>query len=114
MGVVEDYLAGVADDDERECLAGVVAVVREMFPGASEKISYGMPTFVVDGKAIGGFLRQTNHLAWYPHSGTTLTTMADRLGSRKRTKSALHFTVADPLPDDLVRDLLATRRAEFA
>lgn len=62
---------------------------------------------------MGGFLSHRDFLSWYPHSGTTLTALADSLGDRSRTKSALHFTVEDPLSEELFERLLATRRAEW-
>lgn len=112
MTAVDDYLASLPED-RHAALARLRALVHTAYPEATEKISYGMPTFVVDGHAIGGFLSHRDFLSWYPHSGSTLTTLADRLGTRKRTKSALHFTVEDPLPDDLVEELLTARRAEW-
>lgn len=112
MSAVDDCLAGLPDD-RRAALQAIRERVHELYPDATETIRYRMPTFVVDGHAIGGFLAHRDFLSWYPHSGSTLATLADRLGGRSRTKSALHFTVADPLPDDLLAALLATRRAEW-
>ncbi|MFC0359838.1 iron chaperone [Kytococcus schroeteri] len=94
-------------------MARLRGLVHDWYPGARETISYRMPTFEVEGHRIGGVLSHRDFLSWYPHSGTTLTTLADGLGDRSRTKSALHFTVEDPLPEELFERLLATRRAEW-
>ncbi|MEI2712888.1 MAG: DUF1801 domain-containing protein [Nocardioides sp.] len=110
---VEDYLRDLPED-RAAVLRHLRDVVYEAYPTVTEKVSYGMPTFVVDGHAIGGFLSHQGFMSWYPHSGTTLSTVAEQTQGRKQTKSALHFTVDDPLPDDLVRDLLATRAAEWS
>jgi uncharacterized protein YdhG (YjbR/CyaY superfamily) len=112
MSAVDDYLADLPDD-RRAVLAHIRKLVHAAYPEATEKISYGMPTFVVEGHAIGGFLSHHDFLSWYPHSGSTLATLADALGDRERTKSALHFTVDDPLPDSLLHALLDARRAEW-
>lgn len=109
---VDDYLAALPDDRRTE-LERLRRLVHEWFPGVGEKISYHMPTFVVEGHAIGGFLSHRDFLSWYPHSGSTLDALADRLEGYTRTKSALHFSVEHPLTNELFRALLDTRRAEW-
>lgn len=110
---MDEYLSRL-DDDRRAALTRLRELVHEWYPEASEKISYGMPTFVVDGHAIGGFLSHKDFCSWYPHSGSTLGTLAGQLGGRTHTKSALHFRVTEPLSDELFRTLLETRHQEFA
>lgn len=113
MNAVDDYLDQLPDE-RRAALAHIRDLVHQGYPDAVEKISYNMPTFVVEGHAIGGFLSHQKFMSWYTHSGSTLTTLSSEISGRQQTKSSLHFTVAEPLPDGLIRLLLETRRREWS
>lgn len=51
----------------------------------------------------------THHLSYLPFSGSVLSQLADELEGYTMTKSALHFPVDRPLPESLVRKLIAVR-----
>jgi uncharacterized protein YdhG (YjbR/CyaY superfamily) len=46
-----------------------------------------------------------------PHSGEVLVRLGDRLNGYERTGGSLHFAVDEPLPDELVRDLVDAKLA---
>ena len=79
-----------------------------------EVISYSMPGRRLPGRGpvVAGFAAWVKHCSFYPHSGSVLPAFADRIGTRGHTKSALHFTPEDPIPPDLLHDLLTARLAE--
>jgi len=83
-------------------------------PSAEECLSYGLPAFRLEGRVIAGFAATAEGGSYYPFSGLTLRTLAADLEGWSRTRSALHFTETRPLPEVLVRKLLAARRAELA
>ncbi len=84
-----------------------------MIPEAEEGLSYGMPVFRIAGKPIAGFSAAKNWLSYLPHSGEILSTMSDDdLMGLSASKGALKFPIDQPLPDALVRSLIAARRAE--
>ena len=109
-GSIDEYLAGV-DGEQRKTLASLRKTIRAIVPDAEECVSYGIPAFRLDGRVIAGFSATAKGCSYYPFSGTTFRTLAKALGDRDRTKSALHFTPAKPLPKTLVRKLLAARIA---
>jgi uncharacterized protein YdhG (YjbR/CyaY superfamily) len=110
---IDHYLATVSPD-RRVALAHLRQTIRALRPAAEECISYAMPAFRYDGQVVAGFLATRRGCSYFPFSGTTLATLAAALTGYSRTKSALHFDPAHPLPTALVRKLLATRIAEVA
>ena len=109
----DEYLAGLPEGPERDLYVHVLGILREELPGSTETVSYGMPTFKVNGKGVASIMVTKKHLSLYPHSGSTLGTLEPEIAGFSRTKSALHFTPEQPLPDDLVRLVVRTRRAEL-
>ncbi len=102
---VDSYLAEV-QEPKRSTLEALRRSIRTALPEAEECISYGMPAFRVDGKVVAGFAAFKNHLAYLPHSGEVLPRLGDRLDGYERTNGSLHFAVDEPLPDELVRELV--------
>jgi uncharacterized protein YdhG (YjbR/CyaY superfamily) len=51
-------------------------------------------------------------LSYLPFSGSVLAQLANELEGYTMTKSALHFAVDQPLPETLVKKLIAVRLAE--
>ena len=109
---IDAYLATVPAD-RRAALEKLRRAIRSVVPAAEECISYSMPAFRHRGHVIAGFLATAKGCSYYPFSGTTLTTLSPALAAYGRTKSALHFDPARPLPVALVRKLLAARIAEL-
>ena len=64
MTVIDDYLAGV-DGPAHERLAELIALVRETAPEASEKISYQMPTWYLNGNLVH-VAAFTRHVSLFP------------------------------------------------
>lgn len=96
--------------DIRQRIAAILTDLEEPF---IERISYAMPGFEVRGKMVAGYAAHSVKCGFYPHSGTVLPHMAAQIGQRGHTKSALHFTPDDPIPDDLLRQVIALRLGEI-
>src|SRR6478672_1646955 len=103
---IDEYLAGIDDDDKRALLSKLRATIHAIVPAAEECISYNMPAFRLDGVVIAGFLATSTGGSYYPFSGSTLTTLADDVRAYSQTKGALHFTTKKSLPKALVRKLI--------
>ncbi len=109
---VDAYLE-VLPKAQRDCLERLRREILRLVPDAEEIISYRIPAFRIDGGIVAGFAAMKSHLGYYPFSGSTLAGLEEHLGGRSRTKSALHFSVEDPLPASLVRRLVRARLAEI-
>src|SRR6266498_2802638 len=88
--------------------ASIMAIV----PDAEQCISYGMPAFRLRGETVAGFAAFKNHLSYLPHSGSVIPQLGKELEGYTSTRGSLHFPVDQPLPEALVRKLLAVRMAE--
>lgn len=115
MTVIDDHLAGF-DDAQQAALLTTVATIRRALPGAVEVISYGMPTFKVDGPkgiaAIGldGF---SQHNSLFPYSGLVLSEFADELDPYRAAKGTIRFDRDRPFPATLLKRILKVRMAEI-
>ncbi|HEX9094835.1 MAG TPA: DUF1801 domain-containing protein [Candidatus Dormibacteraeota bacterium] len=109
---IDAYLAGL-DEPKRATLQKMRQMIRSEIPGAEECISYGMPAFRLRGKVIAGFAAFKSHLAYLPHSGSTLAALSEDLAGYESTPGSLHFPIDKPLPKALVKKLIATRMKEI-
>jgi uncharacterized protein YdhG (YjbR/CyaY superfamily) len=108
---VDDYISKLPEDQQR-LLQGVRRRVTELVPDAVETISYGMPAFKVDGRFFVSYAAWKKHCSIYPIYDALLERHADAIRGYGRTKGALHFTEAQPLPDPLLVDLVRQRVRE--
>jgi uncharacterized protein YdhG (YjbR/CyaY superfamily) len=108
---IDEYLDAL-DEPKRATLRALRETILAVVPEADQCISYGMPAFKLQGRAIAGFAAFKNHLSYLPHSGHVIEQLGDETKGYTQTKGSLHFPVDEPLPEDLVRKLLAVRMAE--
>ncbi len=108
---VDDYLRGI-EEPKRSTLEALRRTILEIVPDAEQVITYKVPAFRVEGRIVAGFAAFKDHLSYLPFSGSVLPALASELEGYTMTKSALHFPVERPLPETLVRKLIAARRTE--
>lgn len=109
---MDDYLAGL-DPATRAVLEHVRDIGLGVVPEAEQGTSYGIPVLMVDGRAVLGLRAGKKNLSLYPFSGSVVTSLADRLDGFSVSTGTIRFTVGRPLPDDLVRDVVARRVDEI-
>ncbi len=107
---IDEYLSGVKEP-ERGTLEALRRTILEIVPDAQQVISYRVPAFRVHGETVAGFAAFKDHLSYLPFSGSILEQLADELDGYTMTKSSLHFTPDHPLPNPLVKKLIAARLA---
>ena len=109
---VDEYLERL-DEPRRSTLERLRRSILAVVPDAEQGMSYGAPAFRIDGKVIAGFSASAKHLSYLPHSGEVTAALdTDELGSFPATKGAVKMPIDTPLPDALVRRLIAIRRLE--
>ena len=109
---IDGYLASL-EEPKRSTLEALRRSILDVVPEAEQCISYGMPAFKVRGKTVAGFAAFGSHLSYLPHSGSVLGELGDDLAGYASTKGSLHFAVDRPLPDILVRRLVATKMRQL-
>lgn len=85
-------------------------LIKETAPEATEKISWGMPTFYLK-KNLVHFAAHKNHIGFYPGSAGIAKFSAE-FGALKFSKGAVQFPLDKPLPVDLIKRIVAFRVAE--
>jgi len=99
---IDDYLAALTPA-RREQFERVRRIVRSIVPDAEETISYGIPAFEHRGKYLIYFAAFKDHLSVYPTVGAVEAT--------KGTKGTFRFSERDPVPEEVVKAIVAHRLA---
>jgi len=107
----EEYWAGIPAD-KRLALERLSAQIKSIVPDAVEVISYGMPAFKYKGRVLVGFAAFTHHCSFILWSGSTLEAHRDAVAGYETSKSTVHFTLENPIPEELVRLLILERLHE--
>lgn len=109
---VEQYLANY-DGLQRAALETTCATIRGALPGATDSISYGMPTFKVDGVAVVGVAGFRQHNSLFPYSGSVLAMIGDTMPGWVASKGTVHFPAESAFPAPLLKRVLRARMAEI-
>ena len=107
---IDDYLARLPAE-QRLALETLRSQIRALAPEAVEAISYGLPTFKLNGNLVH-FGAAAKHCAFYP--GAVVTAFADRLKGFETAKGTIRFQPDAPLPPDLIADIVRHRIAQNA
>ena len=82
----------------------------EAAPNAGEKISYQMPTFTLKGNLVH-FAAYKKHIGFYP-TPSGIEKFKKELSIYKGTKGYVQFPLDQPIPYDLVREIVTFRVQE--
>ena len=85
-------------------------LIHEIAPEATEKISYGIPTFVL-GQNLVHFAAYQHHIGFYP-SSSGIARFEEELKEYETSKGTVRFPLDKPIPYDLVRRITEFRVAE--
>jgi uncharacterized protein YdhG (YjbR/CyaY superfamily) len=86
------------------------AVIRAIAPDAGEKISYGIPTFVLNGNLVH-FAAYEKHIGFYPTS-SGIRMFKKELSPYKTSTGTVQFPIDRPLPLALIKKIVKFRVAE--
>lgn len=108
---IDDYI-NQCDEKQRERLRELRAFIRQYAPEASEKISYGMPTFYLNGNLIH-FALAKHHIGLYPApSGIASFAEQFALLGLKYSKGTVQLPLTQEMPWKLIKDIVVFRVAE--
>ena len=109
MNAIDGYIAQLTGD-KRKKLEEIRALIRENAPEASEKISWNMPTFFLNGNLVH-FAMNKAHLGFYP-TPSGVEGFEKELKDYRHSKGAIQFPLDKPLPKDLIAAIVQFRVAE--
>jgi len=112
MSAVDDYLGGL-DASTRAAFEHIRNLVMDLVPEAEEGTSYGMAALKYKQKPLLALLAAKHHLSIFPFSSRVVDAVRDRLTAFELSKGTIRFTVAMPLPDEVVRDIVRHRMDEI-
>jgi len=81
--------------------------IKKAAPKAMEKISYGIPTFTLNGNLVH-FAGYKNHIGFYP-TPSGITAFKKELSTYKGAKGSVQFPINEPLPLNLVSRIVKFR-----
>ncbi len=106
---IDDYISQFPKEIQ-EILQEIRKIVHETAPEATEKISYQMPTFYLNGNLVH-FAAFKKHIGFYP-TPTGTEQFRSELSVYKGAKGSVQFPLNQPMPYELIRKIVEFRVAE--
>jgi uncharacterized protein YdhG (YjbR/CyaY superfamily) len=110
---VDEYVAS-QPEAARRALVRVRSAIRRAMPGADEVISYQIPAYTIDGRAVLYFAGWKQHFSLYPSTARLVEAFGDRLAGYEISKGTIRFPLDEPVPARLVADIARFRVKEAA
>jgi uncharacterized protein YdhG (YjbR/CyaY superfamily) len=110
---VEEYLSWVPEA-HRPHLDAMRATIRATAPGAEEAISYGMPSFKLNGHFFCSYSNFKNHVSLFPATQFVRDELGDEVTPYVAGKGTFRFPVDRPIPTDLVARIVTLLLEERA
>lgn len=110
MTVIEHYIHE-APAEHQAILNEVYQLIKKLIPDATEKISYGMPTFYFHENLVH-FAAAKKHLGFYP-TPSAIAQFQEELINYPSSKGAVQFVYTQPLPTELIKKMVLFRKEEI-
>jgi uncharacterized protein YdhG (YjbR/CyaY superfamily) len=98
----------------RAVLRRVRAAIRKALPGAKETISYRIPTYRLDDRAVIYFAGWKKHYSLYPCGSRIVAAFKEELAPYEIEKSTIRFPLSEPVPATLIAGIATLRAKEAA
>lgn len=106
---ITDYIRTYPPEIQ-EILDKTREIIQKAAPESSEKMSYQMPTFYLNGNLVH-FAAAKKHLGFYP-TPSAISAFSEELSSYKTSKGAAQFPYNQPIPYDLIARMVQFRVKE--
>ena len=100
---IDEYISAY-DGELKERMIALRSLIHSCHPEIGEKISWGIPTFVLKGNLVH-FSAEKKHMGFHPGK-ETIDAFADRFGKLTHPKSTLHLLYSEPIPWELLREMV--------
>jgi uncharacterized protein YdhG (YjbR/CyaY superfamily) len=109
---VADFLATLPDD-RRAALQHLRELTQKACPEAVEGFGYGMPGYKYRGRPLIYFSAFKNHMSIFAVGYEGINRHRDELAGYEIRAGTIHFQTDKPLPDKLLKTLIAERMADI-
>jgi uncharacterized protein YdhG (YjbR/CyaY superfamily) len=103
---IDNFIAGFPPETQ-VLLQQIRATIQKAAPKATEKMSYGIPTFEQAGNLVH-FSGYKNHIGFYP-GADGIAAFKEALSIYKNAKGSVQFPLDQPLPLALIRKIVQFR-----
>lgn len=100
---VDEFIAAFPTETQ-EMLQQIRAAIQKAAPKATEKISYGIPTFYQEGNLVH-FSGYKNHIGFYPGAGA-IKAFEKELTGYETSKGTVQFPLDKKLPVKLITTMV--------
>ena len=107
---IDDYIK-TFPEDVQIVLEKLRRIIQKTAPEAVEVISYGIPTFKLNGKYLVYFAAWKNHIGFYPMPSGAKA-FKKELSVYKQGKGSIQFPLDKPIPYDLISKIITFRVRE--
>jgi uncharacterized protein YdhG (YjbR/CyaY superfamily) len=111
MDTVDEYIASFGPEIQKT-LGEIRDFIKKEIPEATEKISYGMPTFYLNGNLVH-FAAFKDHYGFFP-SPSGIDAFEKELAPYRSGKGTLRFPMDKPIPWEIIRKVVRFRVEENA
>ena len=112
QSIIDDYIKKYPKDIQKT-LNDFRKIIRKLAPTSEESISYGIPTFDLNGKHLVHFAAFKNHIGFFPTS-SPIPVFKKELAGYKTSKGTIQFPLDQPIPFDLVKKIVEFRVKEVS
>lgn len=107
---IDEYISDASGDVKKRLLK-LRKLVHKTKSDLIESMSYGMPTFKLNGKNLVHFAAFKNHIGFFP-TPSGITQFHNELKPYKTSKGTIQFQNSEPIPYDLVERIVKYRISE--
>jgi uncharacterized protein YdhG (YjbR/CyaY superfamily) len=98
----------------RAMLERVRRTIRKALPEAEEVLSYKIPTYKIDGRAVLYFAGWKQHFSLYPVTDPIVTAFRDELAPYEvNNKGTIRFPLSKPVPVKLIERIAKARAKQM-
>lgn len=106
---IDEYIRSFPEQIQQK-LQEIRKAIMDAAPEATEKISYQMPTYYLNGNLVH-FAAYAKHIGFYP-APTGIEAFKTDLSKYRNSKGSVQFPLDVPLPLDLIRKIVKFRVEE--
>ena len=107
LKTIDDYTA-TFPKNVQEIFGKIREIIKKAAPDAEETISYQVPTFKLNSKALVHFAAFKKHIGFYP-TPAGIRHFKDELATYKNAKGSVQFPLDKPMPYDLISRIVKYR-----
>jgi uncharacterized protein YdhG (YjbR/CyaY superfamily) len=110
---VDEYIAS-QPEVVQDVLKRVRSTICKAVPGAEETITYRIPTYKLNGRAVLYFAGWKQHYSLYPSTDHVVAAFKDDLAKYEVSKGTIRFPLSEPVPVKLIEGIAKVRAKEVA